>query len=324
MARLVSSSQMVDPRGDFREAVISVVDLHPGRLFYFAHQGTLVREANNPLNDIAAGIVLSGHACLRGPGFGQLAAGEGVIQLPGDAALQVSTDLEALAFRLPIASACELRLIATPFAANKSWQRVLPARSADELGSLLRFTAMEMDRLADEGRDRLDQGRALGLAIRQRLHDALPSQQRSLLEPRPIAEEICLNAYREIEASSSGRLTTTELADRARCSVRTLFRSFDQILGIGPAEFELRYRLRRLHIAATAQAFNSTIHLSPATFGFTSGETMQREYLAEFGEEIASTVRDRRASWQALVQAVSGDFAREIRISTSSTGSTSR
>lgn len=255
-------------------------------------QGPLVREALNWGTDAGLGLVLAGQVrfatldrtIIAGPG-------EAVWTFPGDFVAQGSKHMVVATVRTPIGREEWFRLRALPYSARQGLARCASWSETAHLARLLMFFSSECERIGDDATDlasvHLD---GLANAIADLVRSMMPLPDALRVRSDPEALRVCLAADAVLHENPLSSVPARALADRAACSERHLYRSFDRIVGISPQAYALRSRL---------VAVRNSMILGPiagsATYGYQLAERLIREtrfrsrYREEFGEYPAQT-----------------------------------
>lgn len=285
-------------------AVVCHRRLGPADLYYTRVRGRFIRESDSPGVDVAVGVVLSGS--VRLDRFGRtesFAEGDVVMQLPGDEAVQYCEDFEGFTVRIPISVPQLTTLLAMPYATRRNVPRVAERCDAQEVLAVVTFAAQESERASLERlQEPATQFTLLGRALTERAVALLGTSLPESTGHEPECLAVCEAALRRLQAANGERTTVSEMAVAAACSVRTLYRAFDDLASIGPSEFELRFRLNLARLAVTRAAREDRREEAIwCRFAFPSANSFRHAYRLEFGETPVATMRRRHEAWEDLV-----------------------
>ena len=282
-------------------AVVCYRDLGSCDFYYTQLSGALLRESDSPGSDFAVGVVLSG--CVHLVRFGEETThgpGSVVLQLPGDEAVQFSSGFESLTVRIPITKGHMLAHLAMPYRVRAPRQRKLSEADEIEFAALALIVARETERAYRVRRGTpVEQFAVLGRALTDRAVSLLDQVLGTPRSEETEADEVCARALTLVRDANGTRKTVEEMAEAAQCSVRTLYRAFDDVAKIGPSEFEHRFRLFQARLDVLRRAIgDETPRTDQSTYGFPSVRSFRAAYLQEFGEVPAITARRRREVWE--------------------------
>lgn len=271
------------------------------RLAYTEMHGTLCNISTAVGQELVLGVITRGACLLRVNGQDhRLGNGQGILILPGDAALQIFANASLFTLRIPLGGGPLIRIRAFPFRQLRTVRRTLPPAVALDMLRLCQFTALEHDRSAGPDHELPVQSTVLLGAIRRRalryladLLPAPPTRDESMLP-------ICIDADRFVHLHLDRKLTIAQLADASSCSVRQLYRAFETIAQTTPLEYQRRVRLNLARSLLYAGRSNHMPEILVRA-GLTDARRFIRAYAAEFGETPQQTLEDRDRNVRELV-----------------------
>lgn len=296
-------SRLVLPAGTgFGSALVGTVSWPFGSLSYGELTGGLVSVAASGRPEAVFGVLLEGSAVLavNGSRF-RLDAGEAVVLLPGDAAVQSFQDAKLFVLRLDLLGAIGFQVNAVPYGVWLKCDRKLTSDSADDLLSLFRFVANEVER-TDGRRDvSSTQIASIGQAISARCQDELVSRmQFKAIEDRGLLA-ICQKAAEALETTETSRPTTREIGLATGYSVRQLHRAFAVVASTTLGQFAHRWRMiRGRSVVVSSPNAPETVRQAAECAGFGAVTTFSRAYRAMFRESPNDTVAYIRDSLEDL------------------------
>lgn len=279
-----------------RRAAYSSASWSNGTVTFGLVEGGLINVSSAAGSEVVVGLPVYGSVTVHLNSVRScLEPEEGMILLPGDAAIQALMDCGIFGVRIPISTSLLFRIGSMPYRVRSTKSRLLDANVAGDLIRLTRFFAEEHDRIAvREPSDRL-QAELIGRALVERTLVPIRKAFGDDTQADNAHLEICLRCERALDTLSSKSVTAEDLAEIACCSVRQLYRAFDSVANSTPAEYDLRKRLNRARAALLAtESLGSGMADLATRFGFSNPRQLSREYTREFEESPDQTVNQRK------------------------------
>lgn len=288
----------------FHAATLAFSTWSQGRLQLASLQGSLVKTGCSLGGTLKVGLVESGRVSvwLNGAQM-ELRAGQGLLFLPGDLAIQRFEDSTQLVVELPLASLGDLRLVGGSFRARQCFARTLNGADAAELARLCRLMNGEWG--VSHGGPSCSQAQieAIGSAILARTRSLMFGCEACLPFDHHVSHLIddfaASLAY--IHRNLDRRLTVRELAAGSAQSVRQVHRVFSSVCGATPAEFIDRVHLNwaRLELVDVAME-RADLRTVAQKAGWPSLTRFRDAYAAEFGQTAESTMEGIRRGLASL------------------------
>lgn len=294
--RLSPTSHIFSVRNSPVRATLCSAKCGDAILSYSQVSGTLGNLSTGPSEFIVFGLVLKGRAkTYSDSGEVQLSAGDGQLFLPGDKVIHVLENCYSFTLRMQTASDMTIWLKARPFKAVKDIVRVLESEDAQDLIRLIEFFSLEHDRSIGKPEES-EQIETIGAAVVQRATKELQKICGYAGGYDPPLLNICLDVDSAIQNHSEKPLSAPEMAERAKCSIRQLYRAFDSIGAVTPIDYQMRVRLTRVRSeVASPRDVRMPLSTIAVRAGFGSVTKLKRSYYDEFGEfpEETAERRDR-------------------------------
>jgi AraC family transcriptional regulator len=129
--------------------------------------------------------------------------------------------------------------------------------------------------------------------------EALGDNTRALRAPNDRDKKRVTGALRRIESDSAQKLSVNELAADAAMSPFHFLRVFEQVVGVTPAQYILRTRLRRAALALRGSA--ASIATLAVECGFTDLSTFNRQFKRVMGVSPSTFRGGRRGSLPMII-----------------------
>ncbi len=296
-----STEVLVDP-SQSAAFCMARLDIAGVQLYYTEIEGSYVRVATSLATEVTFALITSGKYAVRYDDEGlTLLEGQGCLRLPGELNVQAGTDVQGFTPRIPVDDATLFRLRAWPHRKLQSFSHRLADSECSDLVRLSQFLSLEHERLTSRGVvGDPTQLRVLGQALRARAMAVVEGMTGLHSEPTPEMVRICLAVDGYLRSTLPERHTAEDLARAGLCSLRQLYRAFDEVAGTSPSDYQVRTKLQliRQEVVKTLD-LEADLGLEGLArrFGLSGERALERLYREEFGERPGET-RERFYDYQ--------------------------